>query len=273
MLQKVGAKKLQMEQDDILQTYAKVRSGALKRFPNGTWSPENGGRESFRRCVREYFLNILNWSREDVVKNVTQATFRHGKLYGGLNLLYGSSPSSALKSIFPEWEIKEWELVRVPQSKYWNKETILKATRWLFEVKLNLSSREEIIMNASRETFIENNLYKAYQAFHKKIDLDNSRLFELISLSFQEYNFQIYEFSDIRNRTEQDIVKSVKWLVEEKYGWSLDDTAENIKTSHFKENGLYGMLKTFRNSPYQILCFVYPEHDWSTVRHRKDLND
>lgn len=51
----------------------------------------------------------------------------------------------------------------------------------------------------------------------------------------------------------------LKWLIEEKLGWTDEEIKKNYSAQLLKDNKLSGMFKTlFDNSSYSVINFIYP---------------
>lgn len=126
----------------------KFKPWELASTPHNYWNEKTA-----KAAITWLIKDKLKWSDEDVKKKYCQYTFRKNGLASLLNVSYSGSPYKALNAAFPN-KFKPWELKNVPVN-YWNKETAVKATKWLVEKKLKLTENE----------IIENVSYKDFQSY------------------------------------------------------------------------------------------------------------
>lgn len=177
--------------------------------------------------------------------------FKENNLSGMLVIYFKGSPFSALNMVYPG-RFKPWELKSTPLS-YWNKNTAIKATRWLIEEKLKLTD-EDLKNKLSQKLFEENNLLGMLtNCFH-------CSPFEAIDTAYPG-KFKPWEFKrcPLSYWTRENGIKATKWLIEEKLKWSHNDIKEKLTNYIFVDNGLRGMLQgCFNNSPFNAIDATYP---------------
>lgn len=184
---------------DIITIYEDLLSGKTRSFPNYTWAPHNGGFDTFKRLFRYLILEKLNLSRDEVLAVLEKRFFRKWKLYGGLSVLFNSSPIKALQFAFPEWEVQPWEGTISIASNYWtNEQNRIDAVRWVVLEKLKWD-KETFINNFTFEFFKENKLTSLPHHY--------SSAGELITIAFPEWNFTVEEFVERRYKSTSEKLK------------------------------------------------------------------
>jgi hypothetical protein len=128
---------------DTLSVYREILKGERNRFPHGTWDPcLFDGMQNFTRCFRYLVLEVLQWDREDALKNIdSKVFFNKYRLTSGLCMLFDGSPFMAIEYAFPEWKVNFWEMKRCPSNK-WNFASVRQAMRWLFLEKLEMNKQK-----------------------------------------------------------------------------------------------------------------------------------
>ena len=130
----------------------KFQPWELKYVPSGYWSDINNGIEATRWLIK----HKLNWSNEDIKKNLSQNTFYSNGLGGMLDTCFNSSPYEALNTTYPG-KFQPWELACVPNGVWNDINNGIEATRWLIETKLGWSD-EDVKNKLSKDTFLDNGL-------------------------------------------------------------------------------------------------------------------
>lgn len=240
-----------------IEIYKLVRSGKLKRFPNYFIADEFHNPILHPEIVRYLFNNILQLStREEILKNARASLFNKNKLSGLLACSYGSSPIYAVQSSFPEFKAKEWEFVKV-SANLWageaGKKRAIEAVKWMIEEKLGWT-KEEIVLNLSTNTFIENRLAGLLvtvfdNSVHKAISETYPGLCEPWELNNAPMHFWTLETA----------TKAVRWLVEDKLKWSKRKALMDFSSNVLKQNRLSSIANNYH--PMEILCNAFPEWD------------
>lgn len=254
--------------NNIIDIYSKVVSGSLKRFPPETWNPYKSGYDNYKRCARYLILDMMLFSREDIL-NIDVQFFRKHKLGGAIDL-FNQSPYEALKFAFDELSIKPWEMKVSPQNS-WDENSIILAVKWFVEDKMKWD-RDDIVRYASKKVFVQHGFQKIFSGFEKsdlcaKLNRDSNGLFELFSLVYPEYNLKIWEFNKSNTWSKEDMRDAFKWMIEERCCWSYEEALDKLYLTHFKENGLFSLLqKYFSTSPYKAMVFTYPDFNWDKLK-------
>ena len=231
----------------IEETYpGKFKPWELRVVPHDYWNEETA-KEATRWLIQEK----LNWSFEDVCKNLTADIFKKYRLNGMLTKIFDGSPYKALEVTYPGL-FKPWMLSMVPHS-YWNNDTAKEATIWLIEEKLKWLD-EDVYENISKKVFFENGLggmlqRKFYTSPYLALENAYPGRFKAWRLNYTPVNY--WNKDTAREAT--------LWLIEKKLQWNDVDICNNLSYMTFKSNGLSGMLQTlFGNSPYLALENAYP---------------
>lgn len=163
----------------------------LNNVPIGYWSND----ENIKNAII-WMINKLNWTDEDIKKNISINTFRDAKLLGLLQNKYNNSVYRAMDHVFPN-KFKPWEF-KSTKKNYWSSlDNCRSATRWLLEEKLNLSD-DEILECMSTKVFKEyglNGMLKfAYNSsFFEAINDAYPNRFKKQDFKSYKYNIHIYK--------------------------------------------------------------------------------
>lgn len=72
---------------------------------------------------------------------------------------------------------------------------------------------------------------------------------------FNQVSFGYWQGEEGRKRA----IKAVRYIIEEKCKIPHDEIPRKINYRFFKDHGLVGILRSFGNSPYQVIHTVYPD--------------
>lgn len=231
-----------------VEIFVQKLNGEFSHFPAG-FCTENNAIKIFKWLIEKELL----WSDEEIRSHYSQEIFDNYDLLSILAMCFDGSPYKAINGVYPG-VYKEWELPNVPKN-FWTQENAIRAVKWLIEEKLQWSD-EEIKHQFSTETFKENRLYPMLRVCfdgspYKAIDTAYPGKYNLFELSCRPKGFWTYENS----------IAAVKWLVEEKLKWTVEEAKAKISYSIFKDNNMSYMLsKHFHSSPLEALKATYPEH-------------
>lgn len=145
------------EKPEAVKIYEDVLLGKIHRFPSNFFS-SSGVIDYTNTCIPiiKYLIEErLKWTRDDVCKYLTRKTFHQNALGGMLSHYFDDSPYEALDTAYPG-VFKPWELKGCMRN-YWNEQTGILATRWLFDIKLDWDI-SKICSNLSVQLFRENGL-------------------------------------------------------------------------------------------------------------------
>lgn len=144
------------------------------------------------------------------------------------------------------------------------KEVALELLKYLIEEKLKLT-RDEILNNITKEFILNNKLWTPC-----KLYFGRSAIKYVMALYKNQY--RAFEFNNSRIpqgywSKSENRVEAIKWLLEEKLKWSLDDIKEKFNRSMLFEYGL-GTLTTYYTSSIDIINEIYPNeiHCWELKR-------
>jgi len=107
----------------------------------------------------------LQWNNKDIINKLTKQVFIDNGLEGMLDVVYESSPFSALDDAYPD-KYKPWEL-NVVSRNYWNEERAIVAIKWMVEEKLRLNPETDIL-NIKIETFQKYGLSAPMQKYYSQ---------------------------------------------------------------------------------------------------------
>lgn len=233
------------------EIYKEVLSGKRKRFPINFWVYNGNLNYSDAKEITIYMIeNILNWSEDEVKKNLTTKTFEDNKLIGMLEIVFNRSTFKALNNAYPD-KFHEWELSTVPRN-YWNLETAKKSTKWLIEEKLKWDE-VQVKKELEWKVFNDNGLVGMLGIVF------NGSVYKALNNAYPN-KFHEWELSSVPNDywNLETAKKATKWLIEEKLKWTKEEAKEKLNEKVFKENGLYSMLlKVFNGDIDKALKNVY----------------
>jgi hypothetical protein len=233
-----------------VEVYQLVLAGKIKRFPKGFWThPEAKGNAV--KILQYLFESVLQWSPEDIKKNYSQKLYARYKLKGLFTHVFNDSPYQAINAVYPN-QFKEWEL-KIAPNKFWNKETGIRATKWLIEEKLKWSEndiKEKICM----KVFISNRLSGMLQTvYHESV-------WQAINAAYPN-QFKEWELHNTPTNfwNMETAIRASKWLIEEKLKWTDQEIKENLRLQTFYDHGLRTMIKKVYNyNIYKALNAAYP---------------
>ena len=184
----------------------------------------------------EWMLDKLNWSDEDIKKNLSTEVFKKNGLDGMLTAAYKGSFHSLMNDVYPN-KFMPWEFKVAPKNYWKDKDNCKKAMKWMLD-KLNWSD-EDIKKNLSQKTFVENNLlgmlfYRYNGSVHKAIN------------DVYPNKFKPWEYKNAPKnywKDKNNCIKATKWLIC-KMKYSNEDIEKKLTRKVFKENGLNGMLRS-----------------------------
>jgi len=232
-----------------VEVYDLVVARTILTFPSDFVVPEN-----MKPILREVLLNRLNLKREEICKNVDDEYLRKYFL-GGARKAFNQSIYKMLNYCFPEMEIMPWELSKI-QNGYWmQKENQKKFMEWLVKKeKIDVKSIESLRR-------IDANLIQKYGGSRPLTY--GGGVYNLILLIAK---VEVKEWQVVRMRvwTEEKVKKAVRWLIEEKLKWSDEDVESKLSIKVFNDNSLAGMLQKYCNhSPAQALQIAYPNKHYN----------
>lgn len=205
-------------------------------------------------------------SLEEIPKVVDINFFYENDFLRMLENVYNKNVYLAIKDVYPGI-FKPWELKSVPQN-FWNLKTAKEAVIWLIEEKLKWDE-ETVYKNLNIKVFNENRLGGMVSLLFKSSPI--KALENAYPLKYKVWRFKI-----VRNNywNEDTVKEAIKWLIEEKLKYSLEEVYEKLGTKDFSENGMGSMLKLWFGSSYvKAVMFAYPNiyKPWLFVRKPKNF--
>ncbi|HBZ82626.1 MAG TPA: hypothetical protein DEP07_19865 [Brevibacillus sp.] len=73
---------------NIIDLYNRKLNNPNIRFKKGIWDPADGGYENFKRLLRYIVLEKRQWSRDELLINVSDEFLRESKLYAGMERMF-----------------------------------------------------------------------------------------------------------------------------------------------------------------------------------------
>lgn len=126
----------------MVNIYKYILDNKLPRFPYKTWISVDA--EDVSKELIKYLLEErLEYSKSDIMNNVSFSFFVNYKLRTMVDMLYNGSAYDALNTAYPD-VFKEWEL-QSTTNRFWNLETAKEATKWLVEGILKIDTNSTYI--------------------------------------------------------------------------------------------------------------------------------
>ncbi len=210
---------------------------------NNYWNIEKG-----KEAVKWLVEDKLKWDEETLKKNLCKEIFKENNLYGMIQRCFNSSPVTAIIATYPG-KFHVWEFPNVPVN-YWTFETACEATKWLIENKLRWS-KNDIITNYSRETFINNGFITIVDKFN---------IYEIINNIYPN-EFKEWEFNTLPSSfwTIEMSKKAMKWVIEEKLGWDKNYALKHLKQHHLSKYRIGYMTRKNQISIQELIELAYKE--------------
>ncbi len=232
------------------EIYKMLLKGKIKQFPPYFWEGDDGF-NSAKEIVKFLIESVNNWTDEDIRANFSKQFIIDNRLQGMLLTLFKGSPYAVIEYVYPG-RFKPWDFQQVP-TKYWkNEENVINAMRWLIEEKLNWND-EQIKKNLSRSTFVKYGLSGLLSRRFK------CSVYDAINTLYPG-KFKYWEMKKSPVKWNEDNAReAVRWLIEDKLKWSIEDIKKNLKNEVFKKHGLGGMLdKVYCFSSFNAINSLYP---------------
>ncbi|OPH61767.1 hypothetical protein BC351_00565 [Paenibacillus ferrarius] len=244
----MGEKMIAIE--TIIDLYKKRLSGEIKSFPSQTWSPYKGGYDNLHRCLRYYFLELLNFNRDDIVTKMSEKLLKKAKLNGGVAILYQDSLRKAMADAFDDLGIKEWDF----RGYEWTIETAREAL--LFEIsRLNLDKAD-----ITKPRYIEwDNYVFSRVLVWFNLTISNGGILPMLQSLLPEYDFKRSDF-DNKSKVKRDpdeAIKEIKRIFEQELKWNENDIREKITLKIVQR--YFGLpYRTFGQNIDKMVKAAYP---------------
>ena len=225
-----------------IQVYNLVRSGKLKKFPNNYLD-----QGAVKTIVRRVVLDEMKFTRDDIIKKVDQS-FLSKHYMGGFRKFFDTKTHNLLDYCFPELEIKAWELTKVTPG-YWKKEENIRAFLiWVMEKeKINPNSKKDLRRLTAAM------IRKHGGGKLLKMEKDVYTLINTVTCG----KFKEWEIMKLRVWDKEKAISAIKWLVEEKMGYTLEQACK-LTANDFRRNNLDGLLqKCCNHSVVEALNLAY----------------
>lgn len=149
-------------------------------------------------------------------------------------------------------------------SKDEGKKISLRLLRYLIEIRLKLN-RYEIINNLSKEFILNNKLWTPCKLYFGRSAI--RFLIELYPNKYRAFEFIKCRIPQSYWCEKENRVDAIKWLIEEKLQWSLDDIKEKFTRMLLVEHGL-ATLMGYHYSSFDIINEIYPNkiYTWELKR-------
>ena len=237
------------------KVYKRILAGG--EFINGRWQPAKcfpnqfWDKESACELVRYFVFKMQGWGREEVCKYFTTPLLRHNRL-AGVCKVFDTSTYTIVNYCFPEWDIKPWELATCPNDFWSNPVNRATACVWVCQ-------KEGIADD--KDLFCKTFSVKMLQKYGVGKACDHSGgLYEIAKLSFPDWNLKPWELKKISKITESMVIEAVRWMIDEKLGWTHEEVCEKLCVRTFYEHGIGGILsKGCNHSPIVALKKAYPD--------------
>lgn len=125
-----------------------IKPWELNKIQNGFWAQEQNRKDFMEWLVQKEKINVKS------IEELRKIDVKLIEKYGGTKPLVYSGGLYQLILLVAKIDVKEWQVVKV---RYWTKEKIIKAVKWMIEEKL-MWSEEEVVEKISVNVFREYNL-------------------------------------------------------------------------------------------------------------------
>lgn len=206
------------------------------------------------KAIKNMIENVLKWNEIQIKKDLSIKTFKENNLDILLEYYYDNTPYKALQEAYPNIYMP-WQLSTLPCN-YWNsKQNRIKAVKWLFEIQLEWSI-EDIKQKVNKSVFEDNGLATL---LYKNKDGIYSVILEAYPYKIKKWELPFrssFYWEDRKNRT-----KALKYLFTKILKWSKEDIVNNISKNTFLDNGLRGLLRYYKGSPYNAIKDYFPKEN------------
>lgn len=221
------------------------------RFCSWRFSVQDGywNKETLCSALKEY-VDKENISREELASIYGVKFISNLGLTYAVREVYEGDVYKLLKDAF-HGEYEVWELKKVPNG-YWNdRERAIEATRWLVR-KLEWD-RNDIKNNISKDTFKENGLGGMLRSVY------GNSTFAAINDAFPG-EYEEFEFAVPKGYwNKETLPKAMKYMIEEELKFNEDDVKNKLSVEHFKENRMvYAVNKVCEGDYYEAINMAYP---------------
>ena len=232
-----------------------------------TYAKKWGGKRGLNRAAkvtRNIIENKLGINLEEIPKKLTRNKFHQAlreKGISGLQHVFGMRLYEIVDNAYPG-KFQRRDFTRAFSWKNdRNKETAAREVRYFIEEKKKWEV-EDILKKINQEVLVENGFSGMLTS--KFLGFKGS-IFAAINNAYPG-KFKEWQFKGTRKwkgeKGRKLAREAIKWLVEERYGWSQEELPRKIRVYHFRQNGLSGLLASddlgLRNSPYLAINFTYP---------------
>ncbi len=223
--------------------YCRLLKGEIKAFPNNYLD-----KKSIKVMVRHLLLTLYGYTREDVLTKVDHAFFRQHCL-GGAKKFFNKCEIDMIIYCFPEWELKAWEFRKTPQNFWKSKENQRDFVLWL--------AKKENIELQTKEDYRKLTVEVIMKYGGGKAMKHAGSLFDLLNTVACD-KYKRWEITKNSPWREEEIVPAIKWLVEEKMGYTPEQAC-GLTRKDFADNNLDGLLQRAGNrSVLRALELAYP---------------
>lgn len=251
-------KRIKMSRLTGIEVYKLILSGKPKIFPMHFWEKPDSLKDA-REITRYLIEELLKWSEDDIKNKLTFKILDEYKLGGMFKTLFNNSPYKIINNAYPG-KFKPWEMKMSP-NKFWNIDTAIEATKWLIEEKLKWTE-SDIRLKLSQKTFVNNNLCGMLDIIFlaspfKAINTTYPNKFKEWELKMVPQNFW----------TKEKCIKAIKWLIEEKLNWTIDEVKSKMSKKVFEEYiSFSGIGRLYKGSLFLVLQEAYPNENWTKLK-------
>lgn len=226
-----------------VELYSLLLQGKLKTFPNNYLD-----KDSIKVMVRHLILTLHNYSRDDVLTKVNHEFLQHNCL-GGAKKFFNHSDIEMLVYSFPEWDLKAWEFLKVPQNFWRNNKNQRDFVLWVAKKeKIKLRTKQDY-RKITAEVIMKYGGSKAMR--------NAGGLFNLLNTVACD-KYKKWEITVIWPWHEDELIPAIKWLIEEKLKLTPEQACYLTKQD-FVDNNLDGLLHHVGNrSVLKALELAYP---------------
>jgi|GEM_PF-6133397 len=222
----------------VTEAYPKedIQPWEMPKTPQGFFDEKENRVAAIRWLVERLDKDPRDLTSEDFHSNRLVGLFKH----------YSDSPHAVVVEVFPNLNIKAWEMLTTPNGFFEEKGNRIAAVKWLAE-KLGKDPRD-----LTTDDFYSNRLGGLMNINHY-----SGSVYAAVSEVFPRQNIMPWEMITTPMRffeKRENRIKAVKWLAKK-----LDKDPRDLTTDDFYSNRVTGVLRNSQDSIHKSVDEAFPE--------------
>jgi hypothetical protein len=242
-----GVKKI--DEVESVRYYREMLNEKRSRFPTHFFDEH---REQAPFVTRYLIEHVLGWGEEDIKTKFDGDVLNRYGLSGFYLHVYKKHLYDVIQDAYP-YRFFPWEIKRVPQHYWKNKENCIRATEWLLEEKLGWTE-EEIKKGYNMMVFKDHGFMGMIKGGWQ------GSIFDLLDAVYPG-KFKIWELENykIRTWTPELGIQVIRHFIEEKMKWNEEDIKKKWRVRELKKQGIYRVLQAcFDRNMFAAIDAAYP---------------